>query len=424
MKSAQRLATLSTILVLAVGTIVACGSDSGQDDADSGAGGSSASSSGGAQAHDGAAAAAASDGTVNWDKASPEVTTSDGFDEVCAAMTKQAVLEPANLLFVVDRTGSLNCNPPPTMTTAECEQTPAKKDPAQPSKWEIVRDSLKAAVSELEKVQPLPSVGIMYFNADDHCGFPSQPSVDVVALTGDDQTDPQLAAFTQSIDAVTPKGDTPIVGTMYSAYTYLQQAALTGNKFVILLTDGAETCDANNKPTLLQWAADATLINIRTFVLGAPGSEVERAFLSQVAYNGGTASSPACDHAGAPPDQGNCHMDMTLPGMDFKTELTKNLAAISGQAMTCAFDVPQPEPGQPEIDLNTVNVEYTSGSAAPVTIPQDNAHPCSSPDNQGWQYASNNKQIVLCGQACEQVKTDPLAKISIEMGCRGTEIIK
>jgi hypothetical protein len=397
-KSMQRLATLSLISAFATGAFVSCGSDSDQV-SNAGAGGSAA--AGGVASLDGSAAKADSGGTIQWEAGGLEVSASDGMGEVCAAMTKQAVLEPANLLFVVDRTGSMNCNPPPTTTTEQCEQTPAKTDTSLPSKWEIVRDALKDAVSVLEKVQPLPAVGIMYFNNDDYCGFPSQPDVQVVALTGNDQSDPHLAAFVQSIDGVTPRGDTPIVGAMYSAYTYMQATPLTGNKFVILLTDG-----------------------IRTFVLGAPGSEVERAYLSQVAFNGGTALSATCDHAGAPPDQGDCHMDMTLPGMDFKTELAKNLAAISGQTMSCSFDIPQPDPGQPEIDLTTVNVQYTSGSSDPQTIPQDTAHACSSPDNTGWQYASNNTKIVLCGQACERVQTDPLAQISIEMGCRGTETVK
>jgi hypothetical protein len=159
-------------------------------------------------------------------------------------------------------------------------------------------------------------------------------------------------------------------------------------------------------------------------VLGAPGSEGERGFLSQISYYGGTATSATCDHSGSLPDKGDCHMDMTLPGTDFKTELSKYLAAINSQALACEFDVPKPLPGQPNVDYSKVNVEYASGSGAPSTIPQDNSKPCDSPDNLGWQYAQGNTKVVLCGAACEKVKADPQAKVTIEMGCRGTEIAK
>ncbi|MBI5532159.1 MAG: VWA domain-containing protein [Deltaproteobacteria bacterium] len=420
MRTTSTLGVVLAISLLTAASLSACGSDDGGGDGN--AGGAS-----GTQGADGSAASAAHGGTtINMEGGTGmDVTASgDGFDEVCAATVSQAVFKPANLLFVVDRSGSMNCNPPPTTTTEQCEQTPIKTNPAELSKWEITRDALKAAVQSLEGIVPLPSVGIMYFNSDDNCGFPTAPSVSVVQLSGTAASDPQLLAFNTSLDGVTPKGDTPIVGVMYGAYTYLQSATLQGNKFIILLTDGAETCDPPNKPALLQWAADATLINIRTFVLGAPGSEGERSFLSQIAYNGGTAASATCDHSGSSADKGDCHMDMTLPGTDFKTELTKNLAAINAQALLCEFDVPKPEPGQTGVDYSKVNVEYTSGSNPPETIPQDTAHPCDSATNKGWQYTAGNTKIKLCGAACDKVKSDPMAKVSIAMGCHDTEIAK
>src|SRR5262245_31052761 len=46
------------------------------------------------------------------------------FDAACAATTVAARRAPANILFIVDRSGSMNCNPPPTQTSAQCEQFP------------------------------------------------------------------------------------------------------------------------------------------------------------------------------------------------------------------------------------------------------------------------------------------------------------
>src|SRR4051812_18188539 len=44
-----------------------------------------------------------------------------GLADACAAAHETATRIPANILFVIDRSGSMNCNPPPLQTTAECE---------------------------------------------------------------------------------------------------------------------------------------------------------------------------------------------------------------------------------------------------------------------------------------------------------------
>ena len=359
-------------------------------------------------------------------------TASEGLDpdSACTATNLSATLLAANILFLIDRTGSMNCNAPPIQTTAECAANPKKKDAAQPSKWEITRDALSTALQGLEATKPTPSVGIMYFSADGYCGLPdpANPNVEVGPLSGDPNSDPQLNALILSLANVSPKGDTPIIGSTNASYVYLRDNAANfdGNRFVVLLTDGAETCDLQqtSKDYILGKAAEvAQKLNIRTFVLGAPGSEDGRAFLSQIAFEGDTASSPTCDHNGAPPSAGDCHMDMTLPGMNFADELQKNLKAIGGVALSCEFDVPQPGAGQ-TVDYGKVNVKYKSGGGADEYILQDSATACSDPANEGWQYEANNTKIVLCGAACEKVKNDPEASISIELGCKTQTVPK
>ncbi len=353
------------------------------------------------------------------------VVTDAGIDgDVCAAETYSADPLPAAMLFLVDRTGSMNCNAPPHQTSANCEVNPQKADPNEPSKWEITRDALTAAFQGLEDAVPLPAVGVAYFNNDNYCGFPVAPDVDILALSGDAQTDQQLTDLLTSLNAVNPQGSTPIVGTMMGAFNYLHQneSSFEGNRFIVLLTDGAETCDAASMGLVVQKAQEADWVGIRSFVLGAPGSEGARAFLSQIAFNGGTASDPNCDHSGSSLDVGDCHMDMTLPNMDFATELANNLAAISAEALSCTFDVPEPNPGDPPVDPTKVNVVYTPPNGPPEYMPQDYSTNCDDPANQGWQYIDNNTKIQLCGAACEQVKDNPGATISIELGCQTVEI--
>lgn len=423
MKSWKNLAIASILAAAFFGVVAACGSDDsdgGSGNSGSGAGSGAGGGTGGSSASGGGGGSAASGtGGSFFDSGNlGDGPTADSFDPdaTCAESEYTATLKPANMLFLIDRTGSMNCNPPPTQTTAECEASPVPKNPAEPSKWAITRDSLIAAWNGLQGTDPLPSIGVMLFNNNDQCGFPTVPDVDVQALSG-----PQLNALILNLQAVTPKGSTPIIGATMSAYSFLSAngASFVGNKFVVLLTDGAETCDSTPgiKDFLVGKAADANSVGIRTFVLGAPGSEPERAFLSQIAFAGGTASSPTCDHSGSAADVGDCHMDMTLPGMNFATELQNNLEAISGEALSCEFDVPQPGPGEPPIDYNKVNVIYTDGDGNEETLPQDTTVDCSDPTNKGWQYSDDKTKIYLCGEACENVKADNQASIAIQLGC-------
>ncbi|MET0594082.1 MAG: vWA domain-containing protein [Polyangiaceae bacterium] len=326
----------------------------------------------------------------------------------CASTSIKADLLPANLLFVIDRSGSMNCNLPPTTSSADCEMKPDRADMTKPSKWEIIRDALKSAFAGLPSTA---SAGIAYFSNDDECGVQSMPNVAVKAI---DPT--QVAALGASLDAMKPAGGTPIVGATILGYKHLhQQLNLPGNDFLVLLTDGSESCTPADVPSLVSTQVpNALAVGIRTFSIGVPGSEGARGFLSQMAFAGGTASSPTCDHAGTK-DVGNCHFDMTT-SQDFAGDLRKALATITGKALTCTFDVPTGVAGVP-VDPTKVNVNFTPSGGATVGILQDNTAACDQ-GADGWQYAENETKIVLCGQSCTKVKADPLARIDIVLGCK------
>lgn len=418
MELKKNLTVIASALVISGGVFVACSSSSDNGASNFGGGGAGGGTSGTGGGTGGLLNPDSGAGGYFGDAGPTSDVVSENFDPdaACAASTVSATLIRANILFLIDRTGSMNCNAPPIQDSANCKVNPQKLDPTQPSKWQITRDALSAAMQGLEGTNPLPSIGIMYFNSDDFCGIPAQPNVGVQQLSGDAGNDSQLNALQISLNQVTPKGETPLIGSTMSAYQYLyaNAASFDGNRFVVLLTDGTETCDTqdSSKAYLLQKAAEvATALNIRTFVLGAPGSEGERAFLSSLAKQGGTASSPTC--------QDDCHMDMTLPGMNFADELQKNLTAISGAALSCEFDVPTPGPGEPPVDPAKVNVKYTHGDGTTEYILQDTTIACDDPQNAGWSYSdASATKIVLCGSACDAVKSDPQASISIELGCQ------
>jgi hypothetical protein len=150
-------------------------------------------------------------------------------------------------------------------------------------------------------------------------------------------------------------------------------------------------------------------------VIGAPGSEQARGLLSQIAFEGGTASSTKCDHSGAQADEGDCHFDMTT-SQDFAKDLNAALRQISRtKVLACEFDVPT-NPDGGGVDLNRVNVTFQPGDGdAEVIAFDDQATSCDAAD--GWQYSADRTKIVLCGDVCDRVQADAEGEVRISLGC-------
>ena len=346
--------------------------------------------------------------------------------ETCAASTQEAELTPANLLFVLDKSGSMNCNPPEgdEALNARCANFPIKENPSELSKWEVTSVALGDALDSIA-MQSNVRAGLMLFpvperaesgasSHEESCWVDGVADVEVGGLDAAGRSE-----LADVLDAVTPAGETPIVGATILGYKYLSDAILAGdvegNHFVVLLTDGAETCE----PGLLQELVDvyvprARLWNIRTFVIGAPGSEQARSLLSEIAFEGGTATSSACRHGGSAPDVGDCHFDMT-ESANLARDLALALEEISRTTvLSCEFEVPE-NPDGGGVNLDEVNVTFTPGSGRRERIPKNDSGDCDAVE--GWQYTPDFSKIVLCGDVCDRVQADSEGKVSIELGC-------
>jgi hypothetical protein len=330
---------------------------------------------------------------------------------VCAGNVVEGTRSPSIVLFVIDRSGSMNCNPPPIQDSAQCEGRPEAVDPTQPSKWSVVSQAIKQAIAGL------PSnaiVGLTFFNKDDLCGVGTPAGLGAssadVGLAMLDAT--QLTAINASIDGAKPKGETPIVAASTAGYEILRLASLPGSKFLVLLTDGVDTCTVakDQSEFLARTVPRAFQLGIRSFVIGAPGSEGGRGFLSQMAYNGGTSTNPSCDHANIQPTVGNCHFDMSQT-TDLAAALNGALDQIAAAAVSCELEMPKPEDG----DVTKVNVDLTWQNGGVEPLYQDNA-PCSA-GADGWQYNADKTKIILCGNACAKYKSRG-SSVSIVLGCR------
>jgi hypothetical protein len=431
--SLRRVLVTSSLLLSAFGLVGACSSDSGPDDEGSGnqgAGGSSkgGSDSGGAPNGEGGTAAQGVGGTGGslggsggkGGSTSDAGSDGEGGEQACATTRQEAKLAPANLLFVIDKSGSMNCNPPEgdEALNARCANFPVKEDPSLPSKWEVTTEALSNALDTLA-LQPNVRVGMNLFPRDSSCSVESAPNVDVAALDTAQRTD-----IGDLLGDTTPSGETPIAGATILSYAHLSEALragdLDGNVFVVLLTDGAETCKESELPKLLaEDVPNARLFNIRTFVIGAPGSENARSLLSQMAFVGGTASSADCNHSDAQPDEGDCHFDMTTSA-DFAADLDAALQEISRtKVLSCEFEVPE-NPDGGGVDLNKVSVTFQPGDGELEEIPKDTSAECD--EAAGWQYSADASKIVLCGDVCDRVQDDAEGQVRIVLGCPTIEV--
>lgn len=377
------------LLVSSLATASACSSDDSEGNT-SGAGGTPtiADSDGNGAIFDGDDGAAPS--------------ASDGFDsnEACVGREAGTELAPSIVQLLVDTSLSMD------------EDAPGSSR----SKWVETR---RVMLDAIELMPATTAVGLVFY-PDVEVGAPvcfdSEADVDI-GLLGSATSD-QRRRIRQAFERESPRGSTPTHDAYRYALDQLSASDGVGQKFLVLITDGTPTyalgCEGSGTPNdpadpapLIPEAASALGRGIKTFVIGSPGSEDARRSLSQMAQAGGTGSD-GCSHDGRPQ---YCHFDMTAEE-DFALALRDALASISGIALSCAYDIPEPPAGA-ELDLSKINVLFTPPGGERELIPQSAPESsCSS----GWRYSDDRSQVLLCGDTCDRVSSSS-GQLSLEFGC-------
>jgi von Willebrand factor type A domain len=319
--------------------------------------------------------------------------------EACVGQSAGAESEPAVVELVVDTSGSMDQDAPGSRS----------------SKWTVTRQALLEAIAILP---PETSLGVTFY-----------PDVPIEAIPGcfDEQADVEIARLDTNGSAQrrqiqrafqnqSPDGGTPT----HDAYRYglsrLEAAPALGRRFIVVITDGTPTFSLGCEGTglirdpvdpapLVVEAASASTRGVSTFVIGSPGSEGARQSLSRMAEAGGTAAAD-CSHTGSK----YCHFDMTEEP-DFGAALGKALGTISGLALSCTYDIPEP-PGGATLDPSRVNVLFSPNGTDEELILQSPAGACTD----GWQYSADGAQVLLCSSTCERVRSSS-GSLSLQFGC-------
>lgn len=236
--------------------------------------------------------------------------------------------------------------------------------------WSIAVSTVKQTTSRLEDQLRF---GLQLFPISRRCA-PGPVLVEV-----GERTASAISAALPSSDPTDPFG-TPLAAALTSAGSLPALQDSTRSNFVLLITDGEETCSGNPSEA----AAALLRKGIRTYVVGF-GAGVSATTLESIARSGGTARASGRAYYQA----------------DSAAALDQALDEIGRGAAGCDFALGTAPP-----DPNLLYV-YVNGE--PVT--RDASHA------DGWDYDAEDNRITFYGGSCESLAADAAAKLKVVYGC-------
>jgi uncharacterized protein YegL len=290
-----------------------------------------------------------------------------GVNAACVTSSKQAEGSPVYLVFMFDKSGSMD----------------------KQSKWTSCATGLKSFFADKSSVDI--SASLQFFALPNACDVPAY-STPVVPM----KTLPDATTFAGAIDGTLPDGDTPTLPALQGAIAYAQQVQqqhAAGKVAVVLVTDGEPNGCGSSVKNVTQ-AAAAVAKTIPTYVIGV-GTELSN--LNQIAQGGGTGKAVL--------------ISTTNPGsiaQDFS-----NAIAQVRNALSCEYNIPAPPDGK-TIDANNVNVVYTSTAGKTDTLAYNKD--CTG---AGWHYddPSSPSKVQICKTSCDTIKADSKGKVDVLFGC-------
>ena len=302
-----------------------------------------------------------------------DVEVADG----CATQTSKVELLPLDVYVMLDQSGSMLGGKWSAVTSAL---------------GDFVSANATAELAMALQYFPLPGADVCKWQAY------GQPEVPMAPLS-----DNATALATSLSQHTQPAGETPTLPAVQGAYEYAQTWATanpTHTTVVLLATDGEPNVCGSSVDNVAQAAKVAwEQSSIRTFVIGVGQSLTS---LQQIALAGGSDQAFLVDDGGASTEQ----------------QFLAALDAIRGKALSCEYPIPTPSSGT--IDVNRVNVSFTSGAGdAQWLVHVDGASSCGTASD-GWYYddPTSPTLVILCPAACDAIKSDAKGRVDVIFGCK------
>jgi hypothetical protein len=360
--------------------------------------------------------------------AGTENTWSSAAASACNGLSSEPESIPAKIEMVVDVSSSM------THTTNNSNQT----------KWEQTQKAIVAAfVGDGSAARGLPdtvAVGLLFYpnvqrdqKALKQTGpvetcVNTQAAIPIATLGADIEGSHRITLRKALNGIVLDKTGTPTWDALnYGAYTELieKSAKVDGDPYIVVITDGMPTVSQGcTNPSGSFNDVDAEPIvnlidklwqeqGVKTFLIGSPGSENGRNWMSRAAVLGGT-SKAGCQVSG--PNW--CHMDLTT-APDFGAALTAALNSIAGSVASCNYNIATQgvEGGTVNPAQTVVMARYSSGSVEIINR-DDTPADCT----QGWYIDKNLNQVVFCSETCHKVQSDSNIQLQVLFGCSEDDV--
>ncbi len=368
-------------------------------------------------------------------------------DASCGRAVIEADRLPGSVLFAFDRSGSMDV-------------PPGGPGPG-PSRWDVAGG---AVLSVLDALPDEANVGMLLFPvpALGMCNVvpgPGVPQVPVGPLAS------QRAPIRAELATVPDGPATPIFAALRAGWAHLDALGARGERALVLVTDGRESCDDGARAGVFAEATAAREDRGHlTFVVGLTQSHSD---LSTLAFNGGTArtatclpecTTPACvldsddpcphngaacatfpdgeggalvgfcgctapsdcpapttcapDGSGAMTCQGApdcCHYDAAGP--TFEADFRAALDAVVARVLDpCVFDLPRGD-DPARFDPGQVNVRVTLPSRDASVLGRS-----SDPSVDSWDYVDAAQDAIeITGPICEALREG--GTVEIVLGC-------
>jgi len=297
--------------------------------------------------------------------------------DACASSNAGVDALPIYLVFMVDKSGSMGGT---SMSVKWTPAVAALKDFFADASSANIHASLAFFAQSPGKT------------AECQVGSYATPAVAMAAL-------PNATSFSAALDANSPAGGTPTLPAEQGAVQYAQTVAAgltAGEKVAVVLVTDGDPNDCSSTSTNVAAAAATVAGTIKTYVIGV-GTETTK--LDEIATGGGTA----------PHIQVNTTSAATTSA-DLRTAIGK----IKAAQLSCDYTLPPPPMGK-SIDVNAVNVNYTTGG---MTTTLGYSADCSNAG--GWHYDSTTAptKIIMCPTICTTLQNDTSGgKVDIVFGC-------